>query len=104
MSTSSVNWLPILIVFVAPLLLGSILVIAAFRLRRKWARVTSGVLGSLFWIGFAFAMISFVPYVWALHLESKWHPASPKTKAEFESYLSLYSQHDIQTSQSDWGT
>ena len=103
MSTSSINLLPILIVFVAPLLLGGALVFAAFRLRRKWARVTSGAFGALFLIAFVFAMIAFAPYMWASHLESRWHPANPKTKVELESYLSLYSQHDILPSQSDWG-
>jgi len=103
MSTSSINWLPILLVFVAPLLLGGLLVLAAFRLRRKWARVVSAVFGALFLVAFGFAVVSFAPYVWASHLESRWHPANPKTKAELESYLSLYSQHNIQPSQSDWG-
>src|SRR5512133_2477335 len=103
MSTSSINWLPILIVFVAPVALGAVLVIAAFRFRRKWARWASGITGASFLLLFLAAVIWFAPYVWALHLESKWHPANPKTKAELESFLSLYSQRDIQPSQSDWG-
>lgn len=103
MTTSSVNLLPILIVFVVPLLLGCAFIVAAFRLRRRWTRLTSGVFGSVFLTAFCFAVISFAPYVWASLLESKWYPANPKTKAELESYLSLYSRHDIQPSHSDWG-
>lgn len=103
MSTFPINMLLILIIFVALLLLGGALVFSAFRLRSKWARVTSGAFGTLFLIAFVFAMISYAPYFWALHLESKWDPANPKTKAELESYLSLYSQPDIQPSQSVWG-
>ena len=103
MITSFVNLLPILIVFVTPPLIGCTLVVAAFRLRRKWTRLTSGVFGSVFLIAFCIAVISFAPYLWASLLESKWYPANPKTKAELESYLSLYAQHDIQPLHSDWG-
>jgi len=103
MSTSSLNWLPILVIFIAPLALGTTMLIAAFRFRKKWTRWMTGITGALFMLFFLAAVIWFAPYVWASHLESKWHPANPKTKAELESFLSLYSQRDIQTSQSDWG-
>lgn len=103
MSSSSASWLLLLIVFVAPLLLGGALVVAAFRSRRRWARVTSGLVGALFLTGFGFAVFSFAPYVWACHLESQWQPASPKTKTELESYLSFYSHRDVQPSRSGWG-
>jgi len=48
-------------------------------------------------------VVGYGPYVWASHLESKWHPANPKTRVELESFLSLYTKREIQPSQSDWG-
>jgi len=103
MSGSSINWLPIVILFVAPLAFGTVLIFAAFRLHRTWARCAAGIIGLLFVLAFTAAVIWFGPYMWASHLESKWYPANPKTKMELESFLSLYSRHDIQPSQSDWG-
>lgn len=103
MSISSINWLPILTLFVAPLLCGGLLVLTAPRLRRKWARVVSAVFGSFFLAAFGLAVVWFAPYVWASHLEKQWHPAKPKTRAELEAHLSLYSQQDIHPSQSGWG-
>jgi len=79
------------------------LTIAAFRLRRKWARIVAGIGGSIFMAGFVAAVLIFAPYLWALHLESSWSPAQPKTRSELESYLSLYSQKDISPMQSEWG-
>jgi hypothetical protein len=104
MSVSSINWLPILIVFVAPLAFGTTLMFAAFRLRKKWARWTTGMAGGLFILTFLAAVVWFAPYMWASHLESRWHPTNPKTKTELESFLSLYSQRDIQPSESGWGS
>lgn len=104
MSVSSINWLPILLLFVAPLALGATMMFTAFRLRKKWARWSTGAAGLLFVFLFLVAVICFAPYVWASHLESKWHPADPKTKTELESFLSLYSQRDIQPSTSGWGS
>ena len=103
MSGSSINWLPIIIVFVAPLALGTALIFAAFRLRKTWTRRTAGTSGLLLMLAFFAAVTCFAPYLWALHLESKWSPTNPKTKMELESFLALYSRRDIQPSQSDWG-
>ncbi|MDB6068565.1 MAG: hypothetical protein JWR26_4773 [Pedosphaera sp.] len=43
------------------------------------------------------------PYWWALHLETKIAAANPTTQAQLEAFLSLYTQREIQPSQSDWG-
>lgn len=42
-------------------------------------------------------------YLYALHLESKWSKADPKTKVDMEKYLHLYSQREIQPKDSTWG-
>ncbi len=51
-----------------------------------------------------FYFVNVVPYFWALSLESKWTAAHPKTRAEMESHLSLYTLREIQPSQSAWGS
>jgi hypothetical protein len=66
-------------------------------------RKLSGAIGLLGLTTLTFACMAIAPYFWAVHLESQWQPANPKSKAELESYLSLYSQHDIQPQQSEWG-
>jgi hypothetical protein len=97
------NWWPILFLFVLPLMLGAGLVVVAFRCRRKWIRIGTGTGGVLLILLFLGSVVQTAPYLWALHLESKWFPAHPATRAELESFLSLYSRHDIQPSQSYWG-
>lgn len=42
-------------------------------------------------------------YFYALHLESRWQPANPRTRQELEQYLSLYTAHRIAPSESLWG-
>ena len=42
-------------------------------------------------------------YAYACHLESRWSKADPKTKAELEKYLSLYSEKVIDQKKSLWG-
>jgi hypothetical protein len=86
-----------------PLLLAGILLIAAFRLRRRKIRLISGVLGALLLTVVTATSISIAPYLWAIHLEAQWTAANPKTKIELESHLSLYSQRSINPSQSAWG-
>jgi len=65
MSLSSINGLPILLLFAAPFMLGGILLLAAFRTRRKRVRVACASFASVLLAAFAFAVISFAPYVWA---------------------------------------
>ncbi len=42
-------------------------------------------------------------YLWAVYLESKWVPAKPRTRAELEQHLLLYSVRSIPPSESPWG-
>jgi hypothetical protein len=97
------NWWPIIILFVLPLTLGMAALLFAAKFRRKWARITVRIIGSTFLLAFVVSVAETAPYFWALHLEAKWSAANPKTKAQLESLLSLYSEHEIQTSQSMWG-
>jgi len=76
---------------------------ALFRIRKKWIRWVTRATGLLFLCGFLAVVGCSAPYMWARHLEARWHPAKPKTKVELESFLSLYSQRDIQPSESGWG-
>jgi hypothetical protein len=97
------SWWPIIILFVLPLTLGMACLLVASKFRRKWARITVRIVGSVLLLAFLAAAAEVAPYLWALHLEAKWYPAKPTTKAQLESFLSLYSQREIQTSQSMWG-
>ena len=101
--TGGINWWPIITLFVLPLSLGAALLLVAARFHRKWARLTARVIGSAFLLAFLAAVVEVTPYFWALHLESKWTAAKPTSKAQLESCLSLYTQRDIQPSESDWG-
>jgi len=101
--SSSVNWVPVILMFVLPLLLGVGGLVLARRFRPLWARILSRVFGAGLLAIFLFVLSVMTPYWWALHLESKWVPAHPKTRAELESHLSLYSQHEIPAAKSPWG-
>jgi hypothetical protein len=89
--------------FAFPLGMGIGLIFAAFKLRKKWVRIIAGTTGTIVLAAFVAITIVGAPYVWASHLEAKWRPADPKTKAELESFLSLYSKRDMQPAQSEWG-
>lgn len=41
-------------------------------------------------------------YLYAVHLEDQWTRARPKTMAQFESYMSLYSKREVHPSASGW--
>jgi hypothetical protein len=45
-----------------------------------------------------------VAYVWAVHLENTWQRAQPRTRAELERSLSLYTVREIRPSESCWGS
>lgn len=42
-------------------------------------------------------------YLYALHLESQWRKAAPKTRADLEKHLHGYSLREIQPKDSIWG-
>lgn len=50
-----------------------------------------------------FTAIGGTAYLYALHLESKWSKADPKTKVDMEKYLHFYSLREIQPKDSMWG-
>ena len=50
-----------------------------------------------------FTAIGGTAYLYALHLESKWSKANPKTKVEMENYLHCYTLREIQPKDSMWG-
>jgi hypothetical protein len=98
-----INCFLIIILFVLPFTLGTAALLFASRFRRKWARITVRIIGSSFLLAFLVSVAEIAPYFWALHLEAKWNAVNPTTKAQLESCLSLYSERQIQTSQSMWG-
>lgn len=81
---------------------GIVTYFAMRRLRRRWLRAIAGVASTALLLIAAYSLI-FLPYGWALHLESKWRPANPKSRTELESHLSLYTKCDILPEVSAWG-
>ena len=102
-STIQTTMLLLLLMLGVPLVAGILLLFLAPRLRRAWAATLAGIGGTLCILAFLFYLIVGGPYLWALHLESKWRPAKPTTMAGLESNLSLYSKRDIAPAQSGWG-
>ncbi len=100
---STIKWGVILILFGLPIVLGVGCLLFAHKLRRKWMRLGTRLVGSVLIVAFLALLTEMTSYWWALHLESKWSPAKPTTRVQLESFLSLYSQREIQPSQSDWG-
>jgi hypothetical protein len=102
-SSSSQTLMFLLLMFGTPLVAGIFLLFMAKRLRRAWAAALAAIAGTLCILAFLFYLIVGGPYLWALHLESKWQAAKPTTMAGLESNLSLYSKRDIAPAQSGWG-
>jgi hypothetical protein len=101
--THSINWAPVLIMFVLPLGLGVISFLVASRFRWRWVRLVTRLFGTAMLLIFLFFAYFTASYLWALHLESKWHAARPKTRAELEACLSLYWKKEISPSHLKWG-
>jgi hypothetical protein len=85
------------------LVFGCGLWVGASGFRRASARIAARIVGSVFLLAFLAAMMLIAPYLWAVHLEAKWRPRNPSTKAQMEACLSLYTAHNIQPSESLWG-
>ena len=100
--SSHTNWLGLLIMFLLPLGLGVGAFVAASRMLREGTRALTQLFGYFMLLAFVVLGYFGVSYGWALHLESKWIVANPKTRADLESCLSLYSRHKIQPTQSGW--
>lgn len=99
----SVTIIPILLIFGVPALLAAALIAGAIAVNRRWAKWLLGGLGTLAAAFLALIVVLAAPYMWASYLEARWAPAKPSTRAEMESYLSLYRAREIQPSASDWG-
>lgn len=97
-----------LLIIVLFLCLPLVVVLTTFYLARmvksRWAKGGLMALGSGLTLWIVFFLVVNMPYLWALHLESKWMVAHPKTRTEMESHLSLYSMREIQPAQSGWGS
>lgn len=95
--------MPYLILYLLPLLLAVLLIFSARRAKRKWLTMISAIAGGIAAALFVTMVCLTAPYFWAIHLESKWFPAHPQTRAEMESFLSLYKARYIQPAESEWG-
>jgi hypothetical protein len=102
MATLSSNDLLFLLPSVLLFTVGIVTFFAMRKLRRRWLRAVAGVTSTVFFLIAAYSLI-FLPYGWALTLESKWRPANPKSRTELESHLSLYTKRDILPEVSAWG-
>ena len=92
-----------LLLVIAPTIVGIAMILLARRASKTWAKNTAGSLGVISFLVCAFYLVVTGPYMWALHLESKWRPANPQTMSDLESNLSGYTKTDIQPTQSAWG-
>ena len=99
----SLTILPILLIFGIPAVLAAALIAGAVAVKRRWVKWVLGGLGTLAVAFLVLIVVQGAPYMWASHLEARWTPAKPSTRAEMESYLSLYRAREIQPSASDWG-
>jgi hypothetical protein len=79
---------------------------AGFVARRAfgWMRATARVLTAIMTLSLLAAVAEIAPYVWALHLETKWSAVHPDTRVQLESFWSLYSVREIKPFQSSWGS
>lgn len=92
-----------LLVVVAPLVVGIILFLLAHRLKKTLPKFLTGFAGACSFLVFTFYLIAAGPYMWALHLESKWRPANPQTQSELEAMLAGSTKKDIPPTTPGWG-
>lgn len=102
--SSDFNWFGPLMTFLVPLGLGIVCLLASYRVGQRWALLLLRFFGGAALIIFLLLVFFMSPYLWALHLESKWQAADPKTRADLEHCLSLYSRHDLEPSRSALGS
>jgi hypothetical protein len=91
-----------LLLVLAPFVVGIAMLLVTRRLKGDWARMVVGLVGTGSLLVGAFYLVATGPYMWTLHLESKWRPANPQTLLELESMLSGYTKKDILPAQSGW--
>lgn len=92
-----------LLLVLAPFGVGIAMLLVARRIKGDWAKLTVGLVGTGSLLVCVFYLVASGPYMWALHLESRWRPANPQTMLELESMLSGYTKNDILPAQSGWG-
>jgi hypothetical protein len=92
-----------LLLVIAPTIVGIAMILVTRRTSKTWAQITAGSFGVISFFVCVFYLVAMGPYMWALHLESKWRPANPQTMSDLESKLSGYTKNDIQPAQSTWG-
>ena len=88
-----------LLLVIAPTIVGIAMILVTRRTSKTWAKITAGSFGVISFLVCAFYLVVAGPYMWALHLESKWRPANPQTMSDLESKLSGYTKTDIQPTQ-----
>jgi len=99
----SLHFITYIVLIAVPLIVGIVLLILALRFKLRFAGTETGMASIIFLPLVLFGLVMFGPYMWALHLESRWRPANPKTLAELESMLSLYTKKEIVPEQSERG-
>lgn len=92
-----------LLLVIAPTIVGIAMILVTRRTSKTWLQITAGSFGVISFFVCVFYSVAMGPYMWALHLESKWRPANPQTMSDLESKLSGYTKTDIQPTQSAWG-
>jgi hypothetical protein len=103
MTETRVNWLLGVFLLVVPLAFAIWVAIKTLRHRQRGVRIALGVAMAIVSPPLFAIFMALAGYGWAIHLETKWSPKKPKTQAQLESYLSLYSKYDIQPTNSLWG-
>jgi hypothetical protein len=92
-----------LLLVIAPTIVGIAMILVTRRTSKTWVQITAGSFGVISFFVCVFYLVAMGPYMWALHLESKWRPANPQTMSDLEAKLSGYTKTDIQPTQSAWG-
>lgn len=84
----------------APLVFGGFLLVLVRRPGKGRVTSIAGLSAGLALVVSLFLLLSGGTYLWALHLEGKWRAADPKTKADLESHLALYTARRISPAES----
>lgn len=103
MSLDDAAGLGLFLLSCVPLLVAALCAFGVWRLKPRWVRTLLAVLALSIGLPGTWVAADTGSYVWALHLESKWWQAKPKTRTEMESYLALYRVKTIQPQESMWG-
>jgi hypothetical protein len=100
---STVTVFLIVIAFVGLPCVGVGAVLVACRSHARRIRTTARIVAALLILFVLAAVAEIAPYMWALHLETRWSAVHPATRVQLESLLSFYSVREIKPFQSLWG-